>query len=82
MFDIHSIIKEWKEEAHVKHTVTWGYDITDEGRILVICTDRPGAFIGLRGERHYKFEARIVEASKKSSRPIIKVNYLESKGIC
>lgn len=82
MFDIHKIVKEWKEEAKVKHSVCWGYDITEEGRVLVICTDRPGPFIGFRGERHDRFQRRIVEESKKTTYPISKVTYLESRGIC
>lgn len=82
MFSLNSIIKEWKEEAHVTHTVTWGYEITEEGRVLVICTDRPGYFIGVRGERHSRFKERIVEATKKHTYPIVNVKYLESRGIC
>ena len=82
MFDVHTIIKEWKEEAGVKHVVCWGYEYTDEGRVLVICTDRPGAFIGLRGERHDRFKQRIVEGSKKSTYSVVNVRYLESRGIC
>lgn len=82
MFDLRSIIKEWKNECGVKHIVTWGYEHTDEGRVLVICTDRPGAFIGFRGERHDRFKQRIIEGSKKSVYPVVNVHYLESRGIC
>ena len=81
-YNINNIIKEWKAEAKVTHTVCWGYDHTDEGRVLVICTDRPGYFIGMRGERHNRFKERIIEATKKSAYPVVSVKYLESRGIC
>lgn len=82
MFDINKVIKAWKEEAGVKHIVCWGYDTADEGRVLVICTDRPGPFIGLRGERHNRYQTTIIEETKKTTRPIVAVRYLESRGIC
>ena len=45
MFDVHTIIKEWKEEAGVKHVVCWGYEYTDEGRVLAVLSDGLGSGI-------------------------------------
>lgn len=49
---LYEIMKAYKEEAHVKHTILFRYT----NHKLIICTDRPGSMIGCRGELCYKYE--------------------------
>ena len=50
---IQKIIKQWKTECGVTHTVLFRYSSRGE---LIICTDKPGYLIGLRGEKAFKYE--------------------------
>ena len=42
---LYEIMKAYKEEAHVKHTILFRYT----NHKLIICTDHPGYMIGVRG---------------------------------
>ena len=44
-FKLYEIMKAYKEEAHVKHTILFRYT----NRKLIICTDHPGYMIGMSG---------------------------------
>ena len=48
---LYEIMKAYKEEAHVKHTILFRYT----NRKLIVCTDRPGYMIGMRGSLVEKY---------------------------
>lgn len=52
---IQKIIREWKAECGVTHTVLFKYNMYGE---LIIYTDKPGYMIGLHGELVYKYSER------------------------
>ena len=48
---LYEIMKAYKEEAHVKHTILFRYT----NHRLIICTDHPGYMIGMRGSLVEKY---------------------------
>lgn len=74
---VHETMKEWKKEAKISHICLYGRDPDTKGA-LVIYTDSPGPFIGYRGERHERFEKKVIKASLNS---IKKVIYKTTEGI-
>ena len=46
------LLKRWKEEAHIEKDVTL---VSKKGNSLIICTHRPGWYIGKGGELHDKY---------------------------
>lgn len=67
---IRDIMKEWKEEARVKYIVLYrlkreGNDYNDAKYKLVMCTNHPGPFIGMRGSLVAKYQDKLSEALKK-----------------
>ena len=71
---IKEIIREWKSECGVTHTVLFRYRTDGE---LIICTDRPGYMIGRAGEKVFKYE----EIFKSMDKNFKKVTFVETNGI-
>ena len=46
------LLKRWKEEAHTENDVTL---VSKKGNSLIICTRRPGWYIGKGGELYEKY---------------------------
>ena len=72
---IRKIINEWKKECGGTHTILFRYRWL-EGE-LIICTDKPGYMIGLRGEKAFKYE-RIFKSLDKEFK---NVHFIETDGI-
>ena len=51
---VDEILREWKAESGVTHLMLYRL----KNGVLTIYTDRPGPFIGFRGERIYRFEEK------------------------
>ena len=72
---IQEIIKQWKTECGVTHTILFRYHSL-KGE-LIIYTDKPGYMIGLRGEKAFKYE-RIFKSLDKEFK---NVHFIETDGI-
>lgn len=72
---ITDIIRQYKEEAKIRSSVSWGFSYEDDGKHVVICTNKPGCFIGLRGER----VERLKNDLKKYN--IVQVDFIETHGL-
>lgn len=70
---LYEIMKAYKEEAHVKHTILFRYRRNQ----LLICTDKPGCMIGMRGHLVEKYE-RICRDIDKNFEGI---EFVETEGI-
>lgn len=70
---IRKIIKQWKAECGVTHTILFRFSAGE----LVIYTDKPGYMIGLRGEKAFKYE-RIFKSLDKEFK---NVHFIETDGI-
>ena len=70
---LYEIMKAYKEEAHVKHTILFRYT----NNKLIICTDRPGYMIGVRGTLCSKYE----EICKNIDKNFKGIEFIETEGI-
>ena len=72
-FKLYEIMKAYKEEAHVKHTILFRYT----NHKLIICTDRPGYMIGMRGSLVEKYNqiCRNIDKNFKG------IEFVETEGI-
>ena len=70
---LYEIMKAYKEEAKVKHTILFRYT----NHKLIICTDHPGYMIGVRGSLVEKYE-RICRDIDKNFEGI---EFVETEGI-
>lgn len=70
---LYEIMKAYKEEAHVKHTILFRYT----NHKLIICTDHPGCMIGMRGELCFKYENILKQLDPKFE----SIEFVETEGI-
>ena len=72
---ISSVIKEWKDDAHVTHIVLFDYKYSN--KTLKIFTDSPGPLIGLRGERFDRFHNKLKHCLSDD----LKIELVETSGV-
>ena len=70
---LYEIMKAYKEEAHVKHTIFFRYT----NHKLIICTDRPGYMIGMRGALVEKYNQICSDIDKNFKG----IEFVETEGI-
>ena len=72
---IDDILRKWKKDAGITHLMQYRF----RNNVLTIYTDRPGALIGLCGERIARFTNEL------KSQPYPKINEVrleDTDGIC
>lgn len=70
---LYEIMKAYKEEAHVKHTILFRYT----HHKLIICTDQPGYMIGMRGALCSKYK----EICRNIDKNFEGIEFVETEGI-
>lgn len=75
---IQEILREWKAECGITHTVLYRYKFYSVvGYILIICTDKPGIMIGVHGEMVDKYRTIF----KSYDRSFEGIRFIETDGI-
>lgn len=74
-YKVKEILKQWKQECGVTHTVLFRYH--SHTGVLDIFTDKPGPMIGYQGEKVFKYE----NIFKLVDKDFCKVHFTETTGI-